>query len=129
MTRTVFFGEPDFETRRRYEAVRQAQHLAFEAAAPGIIGSALDGIARNHLAAMGLGDAFTHGLGHGIGLETHEEPILRHWERPIRAGMVVTLEPGVYFPGEVGIRIEDDIRVTDSGASWLTQSPRELLVL
>jgi Xaa-Pro aminopeptidase len=129
MTRTVFFGEPDLETRRRYEAVRQAQHLAFEAAAPGIIGSALDGIARNHLATVGLGDAFTHGLGHGIGLETHEEPILRHWEQPIQAGMVVTLEPGVYFPGDIGIRIEDDILLTEEGATWLTRSSRELLAL
>ncbi|HET6745565.1 MAG TPA: Xaa-Pro peptidase family protein [Candidatus Limnocylindria bacterium] len=129
MTRTVFFGEPERETRRRYDAVRQAQQLAFEAAAPGIIGSALDGIARNHLAEMGLGEAFTHGLGHGIGLETHEEPILRHWQQPLQAGMVVTLEPGVYFPGEVGIRIEDDILLTDGGATWLTRSPRELVVL
>ena len=129
MTRTVFFGEPEPETRRRYDAVRQAQQLAFEAAEPGIIGSVLDGIARNHLAQMGLGEAFTHGLGHGIGLETHEEPILRHWEQPLHSGMVVTLEPGVYFPGEIGIRIEDDVLLTDDGATWLTHSPRELHVL
>ena len=129
MTRTVFFGEPDAETRRRYEAVRQAQALAFDAARPGLSGSELDGIARAHLGASGLGEAFTHGLGHGIGLETHEEPMLRHWDGPLLAGMVVTLEPGVYFPGDIGIRIEDDVLLTDGGAIWLTRAPKELRVL
>ncbi len=129
MTRTIFFGEPADETRRRYEAVRQAQQLAFQAAAPGVIGTELDRIAREHLAQAGLGEAFTHGLGHGIGLETHEAPMLKGWDRPLEAGMVFTLEPGVYFPGEIGIRIEDDVVVTDTEARRLTTAPRELLVL
>jgi Xaa-Pro aminopeptidase len=129
MTRTVFFGEPDAETRRRYEAVRVAQQLAFEAAAPGVIGQAVDAIARQHLTQAGLGEAFTHGLGHGIGLETHEEPLLATWDRPLESGMVVTLEPGIYLPGDMGIRIEDDIHLTDAGAVRLTNAPRELLVL
>jgi Xaa-Pro aminopeptidase len=129
MTRTVFFGEPDAETRRRYEAVRQAQQLAFEAAAPGVIGKAVDQVARDHLQEAGLGEAFSHGLGHGIGLETHEDPLLLGWTRPLEAGMVVTLEPGVYLPGEIGIRIEDDVHLTPAGAVRLTNAPRELLVL
>jgi Xaa-Pro aminopeptidase len=129
MTRTVFFGEPSAETRRRYEAVRRAQQLAFEEARVGITGSALDGVARQHLASAGLSEAFSHGLGHGIGLETHEEPILKGWKGPLQAGMVITLEPGVYFPGEIGIRIEDDVLLTDAGAVRLTHAPRELLVL
>ena len=129
MTRTVFFGEPSDETRRRYEAVRVAQQLAFEAAAPGVIGSELDGVAREHLASAGLGEAFAHGLGHGIGLETHEAPILKDWHRALEAGMVFTLEPGVYFPGEIGIRIEDDVVLADAGPRRLTDAPRELLVL
>jgi Xaa-Pro aminopeptidase len=129
MTRTVFFGEPPAETRRRYEAVRGAQQLAFEAAAPGVIGSELDRVAREHLASAGLGEAFAHGLGHGIGLETHEAPMLKDWHRPLEAGMVFTLEPGVYFPGEIGIRIEDDVHLTDKGPRRLTNSPRELTVL
>ena len=129
MTRTVFMGEPEPEARRRYDAVQQAQALAFSEAQPGVIGSALDGIARAYLADAGMGEAFTHGLGHGIGLETHEEPLLRHWDRPLKAGMVITLEPGVYFPGDIGIRIEDDVLLTDAGAIWLTHSPRELRVL
>ena len=129
MTRTVFFGEPSPETRRRYEAVRQAQQLAFEAAAPGVIGAELDRIAREHLASAGLGEAFAHGLGHGIGLETHEAPMLKDWDRPLEVGMVFTLEPGVYFPGEIGIRIEDDVHLTDAGPRRLTTASREILVL
>jgi len=129
MTRTIFFGEPSPETRRRYEAVRQAQQLAFEAAAPGVIGLELDRVAREHLASAGLGEAFAHWLGHGIGLETHEAPMLGRWDRPLEAGMVFTLEPGVYFPGEMGIRIEDDVHLTDAGPRRLTNAPRDLIVL
>jgi Xaa-Pro aminopeptidase len=129
MTRTVFFGEPAPETRRRYEAVRQAQQLAFEAAAPGVIGADLDRVAREHLASAGLGEAFAHGIGHGIGLETHEAPMLKDWDRPLEAGMVFTLEPGIYFPGEMGIRIEDDVHLTDAGPRRLTSAPREIVVL
>jgi Xaa-Pro aminopeptidase len=129
MTRTIFFGEPSAETRRRYEAVRQAQQHAFEVAAPGLIGAELDRVTREHLAGAGLGEAFTHGLGHGIGLETHEAPMLKDWSRPLEAGMIFTLEPGVYFPGEIGIRIEDDVHLTDGGPRRLTAAPREILVL
>jgi len=129
MTRTVFFGEPDAETRRRYEAVREAQQRAFDAVTVGIAGTEVDATARRHLDSAGLGEAFTHGLGHGIGLETHEEPRLLTWERPLEAGMVFTLEPGVYLPGQIGIRIEDTVVLEASGARRLTHAPRELLVL
>jgi Xaa-Pro aminopeptidase len=129
MTRTVSFGEPDAAARRHHDAVRQAQQLAFEAAAVGMAGTALDGVAREHLAATGLGEAFSHGLGHGIGLETHEAPMLLTWERPLAEGMVFTIEPGVYFPGELGVRIEDTVVLEAGGARRLTHSPRELLVL
>jgi Xaa-Pro aminopeptidase len=129
MTRTVFFSEPDAETRRRYEAVHQAQQLAFEAAVPGVIGSDLHRVAREHLASVGLGDAFVHGLGHGIGLETHEAPVLKDWHQPLEAGMVFTLEPGVYLPGEIGIRIEDDVHLTDGGPRRLTNAPREVTLI
>ncbi|MGH2455617.1 MAG: M24 family metallopeptidase, partial [Candidatus Limnocylindria bacterium] len=129
MTRTVFVGAPDDETLRRYQAVRDAQQRAFDVAAVGTIGSDLDRAARDHLAGLGLGEAFAHGLGHGIGLETHEAPILRDWHLPLEAGMVFTLEPGVYFPGELGIRIEDDVHLTDRGPERLTRASRELLVI
>jgi Xaa-Pro aminopeptidase len=129
MTRTIAFGQTDAEARRRYDAVRQAQQLAFEAAAPGLTGTDLDGVARAHLTEAGLGEAFTHGLGHGIGLETHEEPRLLTWKRPLEVGMVFTIEPGVYLPGEFGVRIEDTVVLEEGGARRLTHSPRELLVL
>jgi Xaa-Pro aminopeptidase/Xaa-Pro dipeptidase len=129
MTRTIAFGQTDAEARRRYDAVREAQQLAFEAAAPGITGTDLDGVARAHLTEAGLGEAFTHGLGHGIGLETHEEPRLLTWKRPLEAGMVFTIEPGVYLPGEFGVRIEDTVVLEEGGARRLTDAPRELLVL
>jgi len=129
MTRTVFYGEPDVEARRRYEAVREAQQRAFEALAPGVIGTDVDAAARRHLEGAGLGEAFTHGLGHGIGLETHEAPMLLHWDRPLEAGMVFTLEPGVYFAGEMGIRIEDDVVLEEGGPRRLTTASRELLVM
>lgn len=129
MTRTISFGEPDDEARQRHDAVREAQQRAFEAAAPGLAGTDLDAVARDYLSALGLGEAFAHGLGHGIGLETHEEPRLLTWKRPLEAGMVFTIEPGVYFPGELGIRIEDTVVLEATGARRLTHSPRELLVL
>ena len=129
MTRTVSFGQPDDVARERHDAVREAQQRAFEAAAPGVIGTDLDGVARDHLAGLGLGEAFTHPLGHGIGLETHEEPRLHRWTRPLEAGMVFTIEPGVYVSGELGVRIEDTVVLEAEGARRLTHSPRELLIL
>jgi Xaa-Pro aminopeptidase len=128
MTRMVFFGEPDAEARRCYEAVREAQQRAFEAVQVGVLGSDVDAAARRHLEGAGLGEAFTHGLGHGIGLETHEAPMLLTWKRPLAVGMAFTLEPGVYFPGQMGIRIEDDVVLEASGPRRLTSAPRELLV-
>jgi Xaa-Pro aminopeptidase len=129
MSRTLSFGEPTGLFRQRYEAVRAAQQAAFAAARPGMAGSDLDRVARDHLADAGLGEAFSHGLGHGIGLDTHEAPMLLDWHAPLEAGMVFTLEPGVYFAGEMGIRIEDDVHLTDDGAVRLTDAPRELLIL
>ncbi|HEY7463204.1 MAG TPA: aminopeptidase P family protein [Candidatus Limnocylindria bacterium] len=129
MTRTVSLGEPSALFRARYDAVRAAQQAAFEAARPGVTGVALDGVARGVLADAGLGDAFSHGLGHGIGLETHEAPMLKSWEGPLEAGMVFTLEPGVYLAGEMGIRIEDEVVLGEVGASRLTNALRELLIL
>jgi Xaa-Pro aminopeptidase len=130
MTRTVMVGEPDDELRRRYELVRGAQAAAVEAARPGMTGRELDGVARAHLAEAGYGEAFTHGLGHGIGLETHEPPSVRRTsDTVLEAGMVFSVEPGLYLPGVTGIRIEDIVELTGSGARRLTRSPRELTVI
>jgi len=129
MTRTVFIGSASDRARELYAHVLAAQEAAFAAARVGVIGSSVHQAALASLEAAGLGEAFTHGLGHGIGLETHEDPRLKTWEQPLEAGMVFTLEPGVYLPGEIGIRIEDDIHLTDDGPRRLTTAPRDLIVI
>ena len=129
MTRTVFAGEPSDEARQLYEVVRSAQEAAYAAVAVGVMGTAVDAAARAVVADAGLGDAFSHGLGHGIGLETHEEPRLLSWDRPLEAGMVFTLEPGIYIPGQIGIRIEDDVLLTPGGPQRLTRSSRDVIVI
>ncbi len=129
MTRTVFIGDPDDELRERYEVVLRAQQAAIDLLRPGVTGMAVDAAAREVIAGAGHGDAFGHGLGHGIGLETHEAPILRHYPEPLRAGMVFSVEPGIYLPGHTGIRIEDIVALEESGPRLLTRSPRELIVV
>ena len=129
MTRTVFIGEPSQQQRELYALVLAAQQAAYDAVQPGVSGTSVDGAAREVIAAAGLAEAFSHGLGHGIGLETHEAPGLKLYARPLRPGMVFTLEPGIYLPGEIGIRIEDDVVLTEDGPRWLTNAPRELLVI
>jgi Xaa-Pro aminopeptidase len=130
MTRTVMIGQPDDELRHRYELVREAQSRAIDAARPGMTGRELDAVARNHLVEAGYGEAFTHGLGHGIGLETHEQPSVRRTsETVLEPGMIFSVEPGIYLPGVTGIRIEDIVVLEEHGARRLTQSPRELIVI
>ncbi len=129
VTRTVFIGEPSGRQRELYATVLAAQQAAFEAVAPGVVGTAVDGAARAVIDAAGFGEAFTHGIGHGIGLETHEAPMLLSYDRPLEAGMVFTLEPGIYLSGEIGIRIEDDVVVEEGGPRRLTGAPHDLLVI
>ena len=129
MTRTVFVGQPDDELRDLYGIVLRAQQAAIDQLEPGVAGVAIDAAAREVITEAGHGDAFGHGLGHGIGLETHEAPILRHYAEPLRAGMVFSVEPGIYLPGRTGIRIEDIVALEESGPRLLTRSARELLVI
>jgi Xaa-Pro aminopeptidase len=129
MTRTVFIGEPDDEARRLYRLVADAQAAAFALCAPGVSGTVVDAAAREMIFAAGFGEAFSHGLGHGIGLETHEAPSLRLYPGPLQVGMTFTLEPGIYLPDRIGIRIEDDILLTEAGPRYLTTSPRDLTVI
>jgi Xaa-Pro aminopeptidase len=128
LTRTVAVGPASAEARRVYQAVLDAQQAAIAAVRPGIAASAIDAAARDVLVDRGLGEAFGHGTGHGLGLDVHEEPrITRH--RPdtplvqLEPGMVFTVEPGAYLPGWGGVRIEDDVLVTETGCELLTSVP------
>jgi Xaa-Pro aminopeptidase len=109
-----------------YTVVLEAQTRAIAAIRPGVSVRDVDAAARGHIAAAGYGDAFTHGLGHGIGLEVHEAPAVRaNSDDVLRAGMVLTIEPGIYLPGFGGVRVEDDLLVTPDGAEVLTGVPRD----
>jgi Xaa-Pro aminopeptidase len=132
LTRTVAVGTPDAEARRVYAAVLDAQQAAIAAVRPGLEASSVDAAARTVLDDRGLGEAFGHGTGHGLGLDVHEQPRISR-PRPdlpavvLQPGMVFTIEPGAYLAGWGGVRIEDDVLVTDDGCEVLTQSPRDLL--
>lgn len=128
MTRTVVAGgEPSARQIEMYEAVRAAQAAGVAAVRAGVEERHIDATCRATLEEHGMADAFIHGTGHGIGLEIHEGPILSTRSVGILpAGLVVTVEPGVYFPGEGGVRIEDSVVVTDSGCSPITHSPKGL---
>ena len=129
MTRTLFVGEVPDDVRRYHDAVREAQQIAIDAIMVGADGQELDRLARERIEQEGV-EPYGHGLGHGIGLETHEAPSLRR-SAPSRleAGMVFSVEPGIYLPGVTGIRIEDIVALEESGPRLLTTSPREALVI
>ncbi len=125
MTRTVPVGDVGPELRRLYMAVLDAEEQAIAAVRPGVRAADLDALARTVLAGHGLADAFTHSLGHGVGLDIHEGPGLRAAsDEVLRPGMTITIEPGVYLPGVGGVRIEDLLLLTESSHEVLSQSPR-----
>jgi Xaa-Pro aminopeptidase len=133
LTRTVSIGPPSREARRVYDAVRDAHAAAVAAVKPGIDASAVDAAARDLLRDRGLGDAFGHGTGHGLGLDVHEEPRVGkpRTDLPpvtLAPNMVFTIEPGAYLPGFGGVRIEDDVLVTEDGCELLTRLQREELL-
>jgi Xaa-Pro aminopeptidase len=110
-----------------YAVVLKAQETALRAVRPGAAGRDVDAAARQVIADAGFGDYFGHGLGHGIGLQIHEAPAVRpNSDAVLQAGMVITLEPGIYLPGWGGVRIEDDVLVTPDGAEVLTHVPKQL---
>ena len=136
LTRTASIGEPADEAARLHAAVLAAQAAAIAAVRPGVKASSVDEAARGLLRERGLAEAFRHGTGHGLGLEVHEAPRIAPAARlrgpgadvVLEAGMVITVEPGVYVPGTGGVRIEDDVLVTENGCEMLTAAPRALAV-
>ena len=129
-TRTVWVGTPSGDARQAYEAVREAQQAAIDAVKPGITSGEVDAAARKILRKAGLGKYFTHSTGHGVGLEIHESPRVADAQKEIlQPGMVITIEPGVYFPGKWGIRIEDMVVVNAGGCEVLTPTSKVFLAV
>jgi Xaa-Pro aminopeptidase len=129
MTRTLLVGEVPDPIRRHHDAVREAQAAAIDVLRPGVDGQDVDATARRRIEADGV-EPYGHGIGHGIGLETHEAPRLRGTvPLTLEAGMVFSVEPGIYLSGITGIRIEDIVVLEDRGPRLLTASPREAITI
>lgn len=125
-TVTLALGEVSSRLQQVYDTVREAHDLAIAALRPGMSLKAIDAVARDHIVARGFGDYFGHGLGHGVGLEIHEFPTLSpRSEDLLEEGMVVTIEPGIYLPGEGGVRLEDMVVVTADGCRILTRQSKQ----
>jgi len=138
LTRTVSVGRADDRAREVHAAVLEAHDRAIRTVEPGTSRFAVDAAARDWLTARGMGEAFDHGTGHGLGIDIHEDPRITRptsdvpgddGDRELAAGMVFTIEPGAYFPGWGGVRIEDDVLVTDHGVDVLTNVTTHLLEL
>jgi len=129
-TVTVAVGSPCDRAREIHDIVRQAHDRAIAAVRPGISCRDLDAVARDYIREHGYESYFGHGLGHGVGLEIHEKPVVSpRSDAVVREGMVFTIEPGIYVPGFGGVRIEDTVAVTADGCVVLTQAPKELIIL
>jgi Xaa-Pro aminopeptidase len=129
-TRTYATGDLGEEARQVYEVVREAQAASLEAIKAGVNGESVDTVARKVIDAAGHGDRFGHGLGHGVGLEVHEGPRLSLRSDDVLApGEVVTVEPGIYLPGQLGVRIEDLVVITEDGYRNLSSLPKELQIV
>jgi Xaa-Pro aminopeptidase len=130
ITRTIVIGKPSDKHREIYEIVREAQQYALDHLVPGMTGREGDALTRDIITRYGYGEYFGHGTGHGLGMEIHEAPRLSLTGDVVLApGMTVTVEPGIYLPGFGGVRIEDDVVITDQGIRILTKSPKQLIVL
>lgn len=129
-TVTLGVGQLDDRQRQVHAVVLAAHDMAIDAVRPGISCKELDAVARDYIREQGFGDYFGHGLGHGVGLEVHERPTVSpRSEAVLEAGMVITIEPGIYIPGWGGVRIEDTVAVTADGCDVLTKVPKKLLVV
>lgn len=130
ITRTIAVGEPPEKLKEIYQICLEAQKLGVSKIKPGLTGKEADAICRDYIAKHGYADQFGHSTGHGLGLEVHEFPRLSHQvEEKLQPGMVVTVEPGIYISGLGGVRIEDDLLLTETGNEVLTHSPKELIMI
>ena len=130
MTRTVHMGPARKGEREAYEAVLDAQLAGLAAVKAGVTAGSVDAATRGSLERSGLAEWFTHSTGHGVGIEIHESPRLgKKQEQKLKAGMIVTIEPGVYLPGQYGIRIEDTVLVTAEGCEILTPTTKAWIEL
>lgn len=129
-TRTYSIGEPAPDVAQQYSVLQRAQRAALDAVRPGVTAERVDAAARDVLAEAGLAEFFVHRTGHGIGLSVHEEPyIVAGNDLPLAAGMAFSIEPGIYFPGRWGARIEDIVVVTEDGALPVNNRPHDLIVV
>ena len=121
LTRNIVPSRPSRLYKKVYSLVLEANMRAINAARPGMVAASLDKVARDFLSKNGFGGAFGHSLGHGVGLEVHEAPGVSKLSKTVlRSGMVVTIEPGVYLPGNLGVRVEDLVLITDNGCEVLS---------
>ncbi len=131
ITRTVAVEElPNLKLQEIYGIVLQAQQLGVAAVKPGVTAMSIDKIVRDFIAGKGYASNFGHSTGHGVGIEIHENPGVNQTNKQIlQPGMVITVEPGIYVPGLGGVRIEDDVLVTDNGGQLITTYPKQLLII
>ncbi len=130
MTRTIVIGDITQEQKRIYNTVLEAQELALHAIKPGTVCKEIDRIARDYIDQKGYEGCFGHGLGHSVGIEIHENPSFNTSDQTmLKPGMVITVEPGIYLPGQFGVRIEDMVAITENGMENLTSSPKNLIQL
>ncbi len=129
MTRTIHIGHVTDQEREIYDVVLRANKALIEQAKEGVTYREFDAIPREIINTAGDGANFTHGIGHGIGLDIHEYPYFGKSDEAIKAGMVLTDEPGIYLDDKYGVRIEDDLLITETGCEVLTLAPKELIVI
>ena len=130
MTRTIFIGKPSKENLKIYNIVREAQILGVKSIKPGITFDSIDRITRNYISSARYGQYFIHGTGHGLGINVHEQPYVTiNNNDTLKANNVITVEPGIYIPGKCGVRIEDDIVVTEDGYKILNSTTIEPIII